>query len=495
MIATRTNREGAPEVQVIGAPRLTAGLAEQSRLNYQQHREIHGDLPRLQVDDVITLAGLANLRGRGGAGFPFSRKLKAVVDAASRRQGPITVVVNAAEGEPAAAKDKMLLSRTPHLILDGAELTARVLGAREIIIAVAHGGPGERSILEAVSEREGALRTRVVRMPDRFISGESGSIIQGINGNAPIPPGRKSLAAERGVNGMPTMFSNAETYAQLAMIATLGADLYASVGVPEEPGTVLLTVSGAAGRSSVVEAPGGTPLMEVLELCEATVGRGILVGGYHGKWLPPKAVAEARCSRAGMEAAGGVLGAGILVPIGSDTCPLGETSRILHYMGRESAGQCAPCFRGLPDLAQTFDDMMRGKVDPEAVRRLASGAVKKGACAHPDGTARLAQSAVEVFDDEIKVHASRGSCGAATKGVLPLPRAASGDGQLLLDWARCEGHGLCSRLAPDLIQLDQNGYPTDRSFAVPDRLEMEARMAVDMCPALALRLQQAADRN
>lgn len=494
MIATRTTTEGAPEVLTIGEPRLTAGLGELARIDYQRHREIHGDLPRLSVDDVITLAGLANLRGKGGAGFPFARKIKAVVEAANQRQAPITVVVNATEGEPAAAKDKMLLARTPHLILDGAELVARVLGAREIIIAVAHGGPGERSILEAISEREGALRTRVVRMPDRFISGESGSIIQGINGNAPIPPGRKSLAAERGVNGMPTMFSNAETFSQLAMIATLGADLYSMVGDPKEPGTVLLTVTGSAQRAAVVEAPSGTPLRQVLELCEANVGRGILTGGYHGKWLQPSRVDEAICSRDGMEKVGAVLGAGILVPIGPDTCPLGESSRILHYMGRESAGQCAPCFRGLPDLAQTFDDMMRGKVDPEAVRRAAAGVVKKGACAHPDGTARFAQSAVEAFADEIRVHASRGSCSAPTKGILPLPRAATDDGQLMLDWARCEGHGLCARLAPGLIQLDQNGFPTDRQFAVPDRLEMEARLAVDMCPALALRLQQRAER-
>src|ERR1700759_1237784 len=250
----------APAIMRIGAARLTAGLDRYPRLAPGAPRELLGGLPRLSDGDIMTMAQQVDLRGHGGAAFPFARKLKAVVDAASKKDQPTIVVVNATEGEPGSFKDKMLLMRSPYLILSGAALAAEAIGAEEIVIGVASNELANRS-LDGAGAAEPGLRdlVRIVEVPKRFISGESGALIRAINGKTPIPPGRKVLAAESGVGGLPPLLSNAETYAQLAGLALLGPERYASVGMPEEPGKVLLSVSGSAARPPVVEGPTGVP--------------------------------------------------------------------------------------------------------------------------------------------------------------------------------------------------------------------------------------------
>ncbi len=368
----------APAIMRIGAARLTAGLDRYPRLDLEAHRDLFGRLPRLSDGDIIAMAQQVDLRGHGGAAFPFARKLKAVVDAAAKKDQPTIVVVNATEGEPGSFKDKMLLMRSPYLILSGAALAAEAIGAEEIVIGVASNELANRS-LEAAVAAEPGLRdlVRIVEVPERFISGESGALVRAINGKTPIPPGRKTLAAESGVDGLPTLLSNAETYAQLAVLALLGPERYASVGMPEEPGTVLLSVSGSAARPAVVEVPTGVPLGSVLDICQAPAGDGVLVGGYHGMWLPAENAYVVPVSRSGMEAVGGTLGAGIVLPLGDGTCPLGEVSRIASYLAGESAGQCGPCKLGLPRIARALAAIIDGSGGIEAldVARRSSAAV------------------------------------------------------------------------------------------------------------------------
>jgi NADH:ubiquinone oxidoreductase subunit F (NADH-binding)/ferredoxin len=449
-------------------------------------------MPPLTVSDLVGLAERISLRGRGGAGFPFGRKVRAVVESAQRRRSGTVVVVNATEGEPASWKDKVLLTRAPHLVLDGAALAARALGADGIVVGVADDGVGEESMIRALAERNMPAPTQLVTMPHRFISGEGGALVRGINGEVPIPPGRKSRASDSGVGGLPTLLSNAETYAQLAIAARLGPREYAAVGTEREPGTVLLTVGGSAAYPSVVEVPTGAPLMLVLNVCRAMVGPGVLMGGFHGKWLPADLAAQAQVSRESLESLGATLGAGIILPLGDGTCPLGEVTRVVHYLAGQSAGQCGPCRMGLPDLGRAIASLAdgsggRGSVD---AIRAAAGAVRgRGACSHPDGTAGFALSALETFTADVEAHVRHDGCGLPTTNVLPLPVEEAGTGaRLAVDWARCDGHGLCAHIVPELIRLDGNGYPSFPDTPVPPWLEAEATKAVRMCPALALRL-------
>ncbi|MFC0527003.1 ferredoxin [Phytohabitans kaempferiae] len=482
-----------PAVGRAGPARLTAGFEQFGRLDLWDHQQVHGDLRPMSSAELISLAEQIKLTGRGGAAFPFARKVRAVIDSAMRQEKPIVVVVNATEGEPAAWKDKVLLARAPHLILDGASLAAWALEAEEIVIGVEKDHVGHESLRQALAERRMPAPTRIVGVPHRFISGEGGALVRGINGEAHIPPGRKVRSSDSGVDGLPTLLSNAETYAQLAYAASIGPYEYAAVGTAKEPGTVMLTIT-ANGKPSVVEAPTGVPLKEVLRMCGTTPGQGLLLGGYHGKWITPEAASRAEVSRESLTEVGGTLGAGIMVPLPDDTCPLGEVERVMHYMAAESAGQCGPCRLGLPDLARTVSKLVEGGGGQAAVRA-AAGVVKgRGACSHPDGTSRFALSALEVFAEDIAAHAYHDGCGRRVKGVLPLSSSpetegtTGGVGKLVVDWTRCDGHGLCAHLVPELIRLDGNGYPAIADTPVPNWLEADARRAVDMCPGLALRL-------
>jgi NADH:ubiquinone oxidoreductase subunit F (NADH-binding)/ferredoxin len=462
------------------------------RLDLAAHLAVHGRMPPLRVDQMVGLAERISLRGRGGAGFPFARKVRAVVESAQRRGTGIVVVVNATEGEPASWKDKVLLARAPHLILDGAAIAALALQADSIVVGVADDGVGGESMMQALAEHRMPAPIRMVTMPHRSISGEGGALVRGINGELPIPPGRKTRASENGVEGLPTLLSNAETYAQLAIAARLGPAGYASVGTEREPGTVLLTVGGSAAYPSVVEAPAGVALAEVLGMCQARVGPGVLMGGFHGKWITAEAAARALVSRESLDSVGGALGAGIILPLGEGTCPLSEVNRVVHYLAGESAGQCGPCRRGLPDLARAvaaLTDGSGGSGSVDAIRAAAGGVRGRGACSHPDGTARFVLSALETFTDDVAAHIQHDGCGLRTKKVLPMPSDESTtSARLAVDWARCDGHGLCAHIVPELIRLDGNGYPAFSDTPVPAWLEAEASKAVNMCPALALRL-------
>ncbi|MFI6522074.1 NADH-ubiquinone oxidoreductase-F iron-sulfur binding region domain-containing protein [Spirillospora sp. NPDC050679] len=476
------------EVRQVGPPRLTLGLESAARLDWAAHRRLHPDPRPLGADRLIALAEAGRLHGRGGAAFPFARKVRAVVDSAVRRRRRTVVVVNGTEGEPGSAKDKVLLCRAPHLVLDGAALAATALGAREIVIGITD-ADAARSMREAIGERRLEGRARVVRLAERFITGEGGALVRGINGRRPVPPGRKIRAATRGVDGLPTLLSNAETYAQLAVLAGLGPERYARVGLPDEPGTVLLTVTGSARFPAVVETPSGAPLAHLLDLCGSRAGEGVLVGGYHGAWLDGATATATQVSRAALKKAGGALGAGIVMPLGRGTCPLGECARVVAYLAAESAGQCGPCRLGLPDVAGSFAALAAGRDAAgarEAIVRATRMAVGRGACGHPDGTARFVLSALEVFAADVAAHTAEGGCGRPVLGVLP----AATDARLRLevDWSRCDGHGLCADILRGAVRMDEYDYPVIPDEPIPARLEAAARRAVAMCPGLALRL-------
>jgi len=482
----------APEAMRIGQARLTAGLDRFGRIDLHTHEEIFGTLRRLQAAQLIELAESVDLRGRGGAAFPFAAKLRAVATAAITRKCKPVILVNGTEGEPGSAKDAMLLLRSPYLVLGGALLASRALGARKIVVGVAEGGQAAESVAAAVRAEPQLKRlVRVVEVPDRFVSGEGGALVNAVNGHAPLPPGRKRRASDSGVDGLPTLLSNAETFAQLAVLGLLGAEGYASAGTADEPGTVLLTVGGSAARPAVVEVPTGTSLGTVLDICEARAQDGVLVGGYHGAWLPAEIAYDVPVSRAGLEAAGGALGAGAVLPLGPGTCPLGEVARVARYLAAESSGQCGPCKLGLPGIARALSAIVDGSggIDALETARRAAGSVRgRGACHHPDGTSRFVLSALEVFTADLAAHVFRGGCGLPVRGVLPLPGEAA-QARLRVDWTRCAGHGLCGRLVPELVQLDRQGYPVFLDMPVPFWLERGARQAVAMCPALALRVE------
>ncbi len=367
----------------------------------EAHLERFGSLPLPDLDTLAALADAADARGRGGAGFPFATKLRAT---AGRRRA--VVVVNASEGEPASAKDAALLLCAPHLVLDGAAATAHALGTREVHVVVPSERPHLRTSVErALKERRRSgerLSVQIHSAAARFVAGQSNAVLELMAGRPNLPVTAWTPAAVSGHGGRPTLLSNAETFAQVASLLRLGARDYSLRGTVNEPGTTLLTVDGDGPAPTVLEVEYGTSIADVVG-----TPRPVLLGGYHGTWATTEQVASLRFSRQELSDAGLTLGAGVVLPLSSDQCPVERTEQILAYLASQSARRCGPCLNGLPALAAAFSATIRGRESTARVRELCGLVERRGACAHPDGTARLVRSLLVGFDEEVDAHAAR----------------------------------------------------------------------------------------
>jgi NADH:ubiquinone oxidoreductase subunit F (NADH-binding) len=312
-------------------------------------------------------------------------------------------------------------------VLDGLQLAAEAVGARQAYVYVHR---DQRLLLragEAIAQRRQVGVDRVpvqlVAAPPRFIAGQETAVVHLIEGGLALPRYSPLRVSECGIGGAPTLVQNVETLAHLALIARHGARWFRTVGTADEPGTVLATVHRPDAPANVVETAPGTMLYELLDL-ERTSTRAVLVGGYHGCWLPVERAAALPFSNAALRSAGASLGAGVLAALPVDRCGLRENARIMAYLASESAGQCGPCLNGLPRIAHALVTLAGPgphPVERAAIQRWAGLVERRGACHHPDGSMRLVRSALTVFADELARH-ERGFCTATTdRPFLPLP--------------------------------------------------------------------------
>ncbi|HWU32300.1 MAG TPA: NADH-ubiquinone oxidoreductase-F iron-sulfur binding region domain-containing protein, partial [Marmoricola sp.] len=227
-----------------------------------------------------------------------------------------------------------------------------------------------------------------------------------ISGRPNLPVTTLVPTSDSGVKGRPTLLSNAETYAQVAAAVFSGLGPVPVPGPADDPGTRLLTLTRRDGKQEVLEVIHGTPWLDILDAEE--LARPILVGGYHGAWVGPNALTTRTVSQSSMHELGARLGAGIVIPLPDGLCPLTYTTQLLGYLAGQSALQCGPCRFGLPELTQAFKAGANGTSWSEALH-VAQLVEKRGACAHPDGTARLARSAIAMFSSEAALH-HQGHC-------------------------------------------------------------------------------------
>ncbi|WP_327348380.1 NADH-ubiquinone oxidoreductase-F iron-sulfur binding region domain-containing protein [Streptomyces europaeiscabiei] len=419
------------------AARLLAGWHATGRpADLTDHLRRHGQPPvatalgsrtSMPVVEAVQSAGLT---GRGGAGFPTARKLRAVAE----RGGRAVVVVNAMESEPASRKDQFLLAVAPHLVLDGAVLSAIAVGADTVHVCLPRTRTAQyRQLSEALDERRRAridpVRLRLHALPHAYVSSESTSLVRWLNGGPARPQGSPPRAHERGVARRPTLVHNAETLAHVALIARHGPDWFRETGTPHEPGTQLVTVSGAVATPGVQEVALGTPLPTILDCAGGPTQplRAVLLGGFAGTWLPTEYL-DTPFTRRDLAPLGAAPGAGVLVALAHSACGLSETARILAYLAAHGARQCGPCHFGLPAVADDFATLAAGRADPDLLPRLhrRTGLLPdRGACRHPDGAARLAASALSAFADDVDHHLTYGPCPAAShrSPLIPVPPA------------------------------------------------------------------------
>jgi len=399
--------EGPTARPLLGA--AAADLAE--------HRRISGPIPwRDGPGRLVADVQDAGLTGRGGAGFPTWRKLAAMATGAD----PV-LVANAAEGEPASAKDATLLTRCPHLVLDGVQLAAEATGAGSAYL-YAKPGPAADAARFALAQRRAQAWDRVpvavVEAPLTFLAGEESAVVAATEGRRAVPRDKARPVYRSGVRGRPTLVQNVETLAHLAQIARYGARWFRRTGTQDEPGTLLATITGAVTAPGVYELPHGLPLSAALELAggaDAPV-QAVLVGGYHGGWLPMATARHAPLSREGLRPYGCAPGAGVIMALPRSACGLRAAAGIVGYLAGQSARQCGPCRNGLPAMAASLGRLAGspGPDQPAALRRLADLVDGRGACHHPDGTARFVRSSLLAFEAEVGLHL-HGRCSASPR--------------------------------------------------------------------------------
>jgi NADH:ubiquinone oxidoreductase subunit F (NADH-binding) len=386
-----------------------------------EHARVHGELPHRTPLELIESIERSGLRGRGGADFPTARKLRAV--AAGKRVG--AVVVNGSETEPASAKDRLLLSRLPHLVLDGAVLAAGAVGAAEVIVQVGESAVGPLQALEgaAAVRAEDPVPIQLVAAPEGYVAGEESAVVHYLNGGLSLPTLVPPRPFERGYRGRPTLIQNPETLAQIALVARFGEHWYRELGTTADPGSALVTISGAVAAPGVYELAFGTPMTDLVEAAGGATEplRALLVGGYFGTWVEASQALPLRLAREDLRSVGCSLGSGVLIALGESSCGLHESARVIDYLAQQSAGQCGPCVFGLRAIADAVVGLANGSArerERERVLRWASEIRGRGACHHPDGAVRFVASAMTVFAHEVGRH-QRERCTAPPAG-LPL---------------------------------------------------------------------------
>jgi NADH:ubiquinone oxidoreductase subunit F (NADH-binding) len=429
-----------PAIFQLGSGRLLAGPEVQAPEWLGAHRQRLGDLfdgPNFRGQrrqSLIELVQRSGLRGRGGAGFPTGTKL-AAVDRKSAHGRRAVVVANGGETEPCSRKDRTLLMMRPHLVLDGIQVAAAAVGATEAFLVVP---PTPRRLAQvvhdAIEERvaSGCDRVEIVVVvaSDAFVAGEETALVRHLEGEPALPRFRPPLPSEKGWRGRPTLVQNVETLANLALLARFGVDWFREAGTYAEPGTMLMTIGGGVSRPGVYEVAIGTSMRDLLAVAGSSVeSPAILLGGYFGTWLQTDSALGCELSVESLRRVGTGPGAGVLQVLPVGVCGLIQTHRYASWLARQSAGQCGPCWRGLPAVADALATLANpgGGTEGTAKRiRLWCDDIEgRGACHHPDGFVNLIRSGMAVFAMELDLHAS-GRCSAK---LVPASAGRPADGQ------------------------------------------------------------------
>ncbi|HSH23110.1 MAG TPA: NADH-ubiquinone oxidoreductase-F iron-sulfur binding region domain-containing protein [Acidimicrobiales bacterium] len=340
------------------------------------HRVLHPK-PILSLDEYLARAGgkgieaardmapeaiiervlASGLRGRGGAGFPTGRKWQTVAENNSPTS-PATVVVNGAEGEPGTFKDRTILRRNPFLVVEGALIAARAVGADMVIFAMKRSFEGELVRMRAaIEEAEDAGWSQDVELivfegPDEYLYGEESALLETIDGRWPFPRivptfrrGLRSLATEEAPEG-PALVNNMETIANVARIIARGPDWFRTVGTPDSPGTAVCTITGYTRQHGVGEVHMGTPLREVIDLVGGGPRPGrqikaVLSGVANGIITADNL--DAPVSYEGLAAVGSGIGSAGFIVLDDTVDMAAVAAGVARFLAVESCGQCSPC--------------------------------------------------------------------------------------------------------------------------------------------------------
>jgi NADH:ubiquinone oxidoreductase subunit F (NADH-binding)/NADH:ubiquinone oxidoreductase subunit E len=367
-------------------------------------------------DAVWQLVKDSGLKGRGGAYFPVGAKWETARNTPSARK---FLLVNAEEGEPGIYKDRHLLEGDPHRVLESIQIAALGIGATDVVIFLNGEARLSRDRLLAALER--ARSSGVVRAPTEvrlgaggYVLGEETTLINVIHGLRAEPLARPPFPAVSGLRASPTVINNVESLTNLPDIVRFGSDWFRSVGTEHTPGTKLISLAGAVRKPGLYEVALGTTLKTIIDEHGAGTTKDIgcvLVGGPSGSILPP-VLLDTPLDIQPLQAVGGVLGAGGIVPLTEDQCPVDAVRELVAYNARESCGKCTPCREGTPRMLHFFEDLRSADLEiiDELNDVLAFGSLCGLGQMAPNPVRALLRHFGEVVNEHVKGHCRTGTC-------------------------------------------------------------------------------------
>ena len=395
------------------------------RSGYQALREV---VERRSPEQVIELVIESGLQGRGGAGFPAGRKWSFMPRGGG---GPRYLVCNADESEPGSFKDRMLLERGPHQVLEGILIAAYAIGASTTFVYVRGEYARAAQVMQrAIDEARDAgllgvdlfgsgFRHDVVitRGAGAYICGEETGLLESLEGKKGQPRKKPPYPAERGAFGMPTTVNNVETLSHVPAIVRRGAAWFRSFGTEQSPGTTLFGVSGHVVRPGLFELPLGTPLAEIVYDHAGGVrgGRavkGVIPGGASVPILPADQL-DVAMDHESLRERQSLLGTGGVMVMAEGTCMVRVGCVIGRFFRDESCGQCTQCREGTGFVSRLLERIERGaggSADLDVLLDVA-GAMEGGTiCSFADAAAWPVKGLLRHFRADFTAHIDHGKC-------------------------------------------------------------------------------------
>jgi NADH-quinone oxidoreductase subunit F len=438
---------------------------------------LHKCLTALEPDDIIQAIKASGLRGRGGGGFPTGVKWDTCRKAHGERR---YVICNADEGDPGAYMDRSILEGDPFSVLEGMIIGAYAVGSHEGYIYAR----GEYPL--AVKRLIGAIKTakdygllgedimgsgfgfsiKISTGAGAFVCGESTALMSSLEGKVGRPRPKYVHTVEKGFRDSPSTLNNVETWANVPVIMTKGADWYAGLGTEHSKGTKVFSLVGKVRNSGLVEVPMGTILRDIIfEIGNGIQGGGrfkaVQTGGPSGGCIPESLI-DTPVDYEQLRKLGSIMGSGGMIVMDQDTCMVNLARYFMEFLVEESCGQCVPCREGLKRLLQILTDICEGKGREEDLGLLEELCLTLrdfSLCGLGKTAPNPVMSTLRYFRKEYEAHIRDRQCPALVcPGLVPAPcQRACPAGIDVPSYVALIGHGRYSD-AVELIRKD-NPFP------------------------------------
>ena len=411
----------------------------------------------IDQEEGLSIIEEANLRGRGGGGFPAGKKWKQV---AHQKEKERYIVCNGDEGDPGAFMDRSIMEGDPHKMLEGMLVGACLTGAQNAYIYVRAEYPlAVERLQKAIKQAEEygligdnilgtdfSVHFHINRGAGAFVCGEGSALTASIEGKRGMPRVKPPRTVEQGLFEKPTVLNNVETYANVPMIINNGAAWYRSIGTEGSPGTKAFALTGNVNNTGLIEVPMGTPLRTIIyDIGGALKGgaafKGVQIGGPSGGCLVEEHL-DVPLDFDQVKKHNAIIGSGGLVVMDENTCMVDVAKFFMGFTQRESCGKCGPCRIGTKRMLEILQKITEGKGEMEDLDKLEETAKfvrARSLCGLGKSAPLPVLSTLQNFRDEYLEHIQEGKCRAHVCEAMKLYE---------IDPEKCKGCTKCARNCP-----------------------------------------------